>query len=98
MRDREPKIQNKQEQYILDARTYSTNPGSGGLNVGGTGWTCTNAAGGACSNTFYDITVAISAGPPPGFTITAAPKTGAQLSDGTLTLNNLGAKTPTTKW
>ena len=91
-------MQNKQEQYILDARVYSDNPGSGGLNVGGTGWTCANASAGACSSNFYDITIALTAGPPPGYTITATPKAGAQLSDGALTLSSLGTKTPTAKW
>ena len=91
-------IQNKQEQYILDNRAYSDNPGSGGLNTGGTGWTCVNAAAGACTNTHYSVAVAVTAGPPPGFTITATPTSTAQTSDGVLTLTNLGAKTPTAKW
>ena len=91
-------IQNKQEQYILDNRAYSDNPGSGGLNIGGTGWTCANAAAGACTNAHYSITIAVTAGPPPGFTITAAPTSSAQTSDGSLTLTNLGAKTPPAKW
>ena len=94
-------IQNKQEQYILDNRAYSDNPGSGGLNIGGTGWTCANAAGGACTNAHYSIQVAVlvpPVAPPPGFTITATPTSTAQTSDGLLTLNNLGAKTPTAKW
>ena len=91
-------IQNKQEQYILDNRAYSDNPGSGGLNTGGTGWTCVNAGAGACTNTHYSVAVAVTAGPPPGFTITATPTSTAQTSDGVLTLTNLGAKTPTAKW
>ena len=90
-------MQNKQEQYVLDNRAYSDNPGSGGINVGGTGWTCVNAALGACTTTFYSVTIALVAGPPPGYTITAA-ALGGQASDGNLTLNNLGAKTPTGKW
>lgn len=90
-------MQNKQEQYILDNRAYSDNPGSGGINAGGTGWTCVNAAGGACTTAFYSITMAATAGPPPGFTITAA-ALGGQASDGDLTLNNLNAKTPAAKW
>ena len=92
-------IQNKQEQYILDNRAYSDNPGSGGLNTGGNGWTCVNAAAGACTNTHYSIAVAITVVPqPPGFTITATPTSAAQNGDGVLTLDNLGAKTPTAKW
>ena len=89
-------IQNKQEQYILDNRAYTDNPAS--LAVAGTGWTCANAAGGACTNNFYSITASATAGPPPGFTITATATGASQLSDGDLTLTNLGAKTPTAKW
>lgn len=94
-------IQGKQEQYILDNRAYSDNPGTGGINVGtaGVSWTCANAAGGACTNAFYSITIALVAGPPPGYTITATPVAGsAQASDGVLTLSSTGAKTPTSKW
>lgn len=90
-------IQNKQEQYILDNRSYSNNPGSGGVNAGGTGWTCANAAAGACTTAFYSIAVAVTAGPPPGYTITAT-ALGAQAGDGDLTLTNLGAKAPAAKW
>jgi type IV pilus assembly protein PilE len=94
-------IQGKQEQYVLDNRAYSDNPGTGGINVGTTGvsWTCANAAGGACTNAFYSITIALVAGPPPGYAITATPVAGsAQASDGALTLSSTGAKTPTSKW
>ena len=91
-------IQNKQEQYILDNRAYSNNPGSGGLNTGGNGWTCVDAALGACTNTHYSIVVGLIVGPPPGFTITATPTSAAQAGDGLLILDNLGAKTPTAKW
>lgn len=90
-------MQNRQEQYVLDNRAYTDNPGSGGLNVSGNGWTCANAAAGACSNNYYDITAALVAGPPPGYTITATAK-GGQLSDGNLGLTSLGVKTPSGKW
>lgn len=90
-------MQNRQEQYVLDNRAYTNNPGSGGLNVSGNGWTCANAAAGACSNNYYDITAALVAGPPPGYTITATAK-GGQLSDGNLGLTSLGVKTPSGKW
>mgnify|MGYP003340897548 CR=1 FL=1 len=40
-----------------------------------------------------------SAGPPPGFTITARPKTGTvQASDPVLTIDQAGTKTPADKW
>ena len=40
---------------------------------------------------FYDITVALAAGPPPTFTITATAK-GTQVPDGPLTLDSTGTK------
>jgi type IV pilus assembly protein PilE len=53
--------------------------------------------------TFYNLTAAnflvLTAGPPPGFTVTLAPKAGtAQAGDPTLTIDNTGAKTPTNVW
>jgi hypothetical protein len=46
---------------------------------------------------FYDFSVALDPNPPPTFTITAAPK-GKQVSDGTLTMDSRGNKTPADKW
>ena len=46
---------------------------------------------------FYDFKIDNVAGPPPGFTITATAK-GNQLSDGNLTLDSNGTKTPSEKW
>jgi type IV pilus assembly protein PilE len=47
----------------------------------------------------YTVTIALVEGPPPGFTITATPIAGTnQASDGPLTINNAGARTPETKW
>jgi type IV pilus assembly protein PilE len=45
---------------------------------------------------FYDLKVEL-ASPPPTFTITATPKAN-QVSDGTLTMNSNGTKTPADKW
>lgn len=76
-------IANKQVQYMLDARTYTTTIGSGGLNIGNTdGWTCTTT----CTNGKYTVTVTTVAGPPAGFYISAVP-TGNQTEDGTLYFN-----------
>jgi type IV pilus assembly protein PilE len=84
-------IQSREELYILDARTYTTALDSTGLNITQDRWTCTAAN---CSNTFYTITVALAAGPPQTYTITATPIAGNyQVSDGTLTLTNAGVKT-----
>lgn len=90
------KIASRQEQYRLDAKTYTSTIGTGGLNVVEDGWDCTSAVT-QCTNGRYTITVALDAGPPPGYTITAT-ATGPQASDGNLTLNALGTKTPADKW
>ena len=49
------------------------------------------------TTTRYTFSVALVAGPPPGYTITAT-SIGPQVSDGNLTLDNLGTKTPADKW
>ena len=90
-------IQNREEQYILDARGYTNVlSGSSSLNITQDGWTC---SGTSCTNNFYTVTVAlVPAGctPPCGtaYTITAAPIAGKyQESDGTLTLTSTGVRT-----
>lgn len=45
----------------------------------------------------YDFTITLGAGAVPSFTITFVP-TGAQASDGNLTLDSQGVKTPIAKW
>ena len=47
------------------------------------------------ANYTYDI--ALDAGPPPGFTVTFT-ATGGQTSDGDLSVDGLGTKTPASKW
>ncbi len=83
-------IASKEQQYIVDARSYIATIGTGGLNITSQdGWTCAAT----CTNGNYTITVVVNnAATPPTYTITAAP-IGGQVSDGTLALNNLGAKT-----
>lgn len=81
-------IANKQEQYMLDARSYTATIGTGGLGL--TQPTETTSR--------YDFAVDIATcTPTPCYTITATPKN-AQASDGNLTLNNLGTKSPSSKW
>jgi len=76
-------IANREQQYMLDARSFSTTIGSGGLNIGNTdNWTCTTT----CVNRFYTVTVVSVAGPPVSFYISAVPS-GSQASDGTLYFN-----------
>lgn len=90
-------IASRQEQYMLDARSYTATLGTtSGLNLGPQGWDCTTTAT-KCSNSYYDITVSAPSATPPTFAITATAK-GSQLSDGDLTLNSAGQKTPTSKW
>ena len=83
-------VANRQEQFMLDARSYTETIGAGGLNMSAP----------AEVNGKYDVTVAANnAVSPPTFTITAAPVAGGpQVGDGNLTLNNLGVKTPAAKW
>ena len=101
-------VQNRLEQYVVDARGYTNILGSSGLNIKQDGWTCTNTAAGGCTNNFYTVTVTISptAGCTvpcgTGYTVTAAPITGKyQTADGTLTLTNDGIRARTAgdlKW
>ena len=74
-------LANLEQQYLLDARAYLT--GAGAAN--------TLAATPTSVATFYDVAIAAGAATP-SFVITATPK-GAQVSDGTLTLDSEGAKT-----
>ena len=87
-------ISNRQEQYILDARAYTDVLGSSGLNIAQDGWTCSNTPATGCTNSFYRATVAVTAGTPPTYTVTAVPDaTKYQASDGTLTLTSAGVRT-----
>jgi type IV pilus assembly protein PilE len=80
-------IANAQAQYQIDARSYTAVIGAGGLGLAPTQAATNN----------YTFSVALNAGPPPGYVITASP-TGRQTQDGLLTLDSTGAKTPSTKW
>ncbi|HEY3180911.1 MAG TPA: type IV pilin protein [Casimicrobiaceae bacterium] len=88
-------LSNRQQQYLLDQRVYA----------GAT--TCT-AAGVATLGVAtvppevsanYDICIIQAAGPPPTFRIDAVPKAGTIMAgDGTLSLDQAGAKSPPSKW
>ena len=80
----------KEGQYILDARSYSTTLGTGGLNINRQGWTCTTN----CTNPNYTISVAMDmTATPPTYTITGAPVSGSVVADdGTLTLTSTGSR------
>jgi type IV pilus assembly protein PilE len=77
-------ISNKEALYLSQARAYGT-------------LAEVNVTVPTDVSKVYDVTVVPSAGPPPGFVITATPK-GNQVPDGTLTLDNNGTKTPPEKW
>lgn len=77
-------IANKEQQFFLDNRAFTTTIGSGGLNLG----TPTEAA----NRYTFAVDTANPAGPPPCFTITAT-AVGVQVADGNLTLDCRGAKT-----
>ncbi|HEX9451485.1 MAG TPA: type IV pilin protein [Burkholderiales bacterium] len=81
-------ISSREQQYLLDARNYTATIGSGGLNM-----TVTTDV-----SPYYTFAIAVdNTAAPPTFTITAT-AIGSQVGDGNLTLNNLGQKTPASKW
>jgi len=73
-----------QERFLLDARAYAADIAALGLSVP------------SSVSTNYTMTSAATAGPPPGYTVTATP-IGNQLAKdtlcGTLTINATGTKT-----
>ena len=80
-------IAQRQQQYRLDARNYASDLAT--LNI-----SPPNDV-----TAYYTISLVVTAGSPPTFTATAAPKMGgAQENDLVLTINNAGVKTPANKW
>ena len=79
------KIASREEQYIQDARAYT--------DITGLGLTAPAETSG--KYTFTAVTN--NAATPPSYTITAT-AIGGQVSDGDLTLDSTGAKTPAAKW
>jgi len=75
-------ISSRQKQYLLDARSYA--PDLATLSM--------SAPADVTRN--YNLTISTTAGPPPSYTVTATPVAGSkQANDGTLTLDDTGAKT-----
>ena len=73
-------IASRQQQYLMDARAYA--PDLATLN-----YTLQDSV-----TNWYTVTIAV-AGPPPSFTVTAAPIAGKdQTKDGSLQLTSTGAK------
>ena len=79
-------VSNREKQYLLDARAYTTTLASLGATIP--------------SEVSSNYTIAVDVGAtPPSFTITATPIAGTrQASDGALTLDDTGTKGPSGKW
>jgi len=80
-------VSNREKQYLIDARDYAPD--------------LTTLSMTAPANVSNNYTVAVSApvATPPSYTITATPVAGSkQANDGTLTLDDLGNKSPSGKW
>ena len=87
-------VANHEKQYLLDARAYiaGSTDAAGALSA-------LNMTAPKVVYTNYTIAVSAPAATPPTFTITATPVTGRpQESDGALTLDDSGVKTPSSKW
>ena len=74
----------RQQQYFTDSRSYAADVAT------------LNDPLPATLSSFYTVQVATAA-TPPTFAITAT-AVGAQVSDGDLTIDNSGAKTPANRW
>lgn len=80
-------VAQRQQQYLLDARSYAASLSALGITTP------------SDVSAFYTITITVGDGAPPSFTATATPISGtAQASDPTLTINSTGSKTPADKW
>lgn len=76
-----------EQQYFADSRSYAATVAA------------LNATTPSNVSSKYTVSIAVDAGPPASFTISATPKAGtAQVADGALTIDNAGVKTPGTKW
>lgn len=77
-------IAGKEQQYLLDARSFTGNPVA--LGVGRQNWTCAITG---CTNAWYSVVTQVGTGTPPSFTITATPTLGTtQETDGTLSMTS----------
>lgn len=86
-------VANRQEQYLLDARVYGVAANHSEFS------SVLNLPVPTEVSAVYNLTVANVGGNTRTFLISAAPiSTKANSSDGTLTLDNIGAKAPADKW
>lgn len=80
-------IANRQQQFLLANRAYASKTA-----LESSGYVLPSDVSGK-----YGYAITIDTGTPPSFTITFTP-TGSQASDGDLTLDSAGNKTPDGKW
>ncbi len=86
-------VANREQQYLLDARQYGVVTSNAEFS------SVLNMTVPTEVSTIYDVTVANVGTNPRTFLITAAPiSTKANKNDGTMTLDNTGAKTPAANW
>jgi type IV pilus assembly protein PilE len=77
----------REQQFLLDSRSYASSTASLGATVP------------AKVSQFYTPSYAVTAGPPPTFTISLVPITGSmQDGDGTLSIDHTGVKLPANRW
>jgi type IV pilus assembly protein PilE len=87
-------LSNRQQQFLLDQRVYA-----GATTCTTAGLTTLNVTVPTEVSANYDICIIQAAGPPPTFRIDAVPKAGTIMAgDGTLSLDQAGAKSPPSKW
>jgi type IV pilus assembly protein PilE len=81
-------IAQRQQQFLLDQRSYAADESTLGMTRP------------ASVIPYYNITITPIAGPPPGFTATAAPIGSQQgdLAGASLTITNTGLKGPSGAW
>lgn len=80
-------IAQKQQQYLLDNRSYTASLSTLNYTVP------------ANVSAYYTTTVTLGTAAVPSFTATATPVAGSsQASDGVLSITNTGVKTPADKW
>lgn len=85
---------NREEQYRLDARSYTATIGSGGLGMTTPSDVAINyTMSGAITGNDCNGSAVVA----PAYVLTAT-ATGSQATDGNLCLDNLGNKMPTAKW
>ena len=80
-------IAQRQQQYLLDTRSYAPN------------LTTLNLAIPSATSAYYTVVTAATSGTPPTFTATATPVAGTQQAqDVILSIDNTGAKSPSGVW